>query len=68
MYYIILYLVLLELVHTCRLPTMGTGTGIPRVQKIWPTSKPVPTTQVQVIDGYGYGYNQKYPRVTRAEH
>jgi len=29
---------------------------------------PVPSEWVRVIAGYGYGYGQKYPGVTRADH
>ena len=47
------------------LPAMGTDTGIPRVWKSRPMSKPVPAMRVWVIAGYGYGYGygygQKYP-------
>jgi hypothetical protein len=46
----------------------GTGTGKPGVHLCGPLRKPVPAQWVRVFGGYGSGYIQKYPGVTRALH
>ena len=47
---------------------MGTGAGMPQVQKQLPTIATRTRIMGTGFHGYGYGYGQKYPQVTHAEH
>ena len=50
------------------LPATGTGKGKPLGKLGQPVAIPVPPERVWVFKGYGSGYVQKYPRVTRVNH